>query len=121
MERPSGKVVYEVNLSVNKDIVPNFLEWLSGHMEQVIACKGFEGAELFQEETTEAAERSSFVVQYRVSSREALQEYFDQHAPALRQQGLDMFGDKFSATRRILLVTERAKALPQQSVFGYVH
>ena len=43
-----------------------------------------------------------FTVQYVVKNREALEEYFKVKAPKMRQDGIDRFGSKFSAARRIL-------------------
>jgi hypothetical protein len=49
-----------------------------------------------------AAGRIAICMQYRVRDLAALQDYFEQHAPRLRADGIARFGGRFSANRRTL-------------------
>lgn len=96
-------IVYEVTLQVDRDIVAAYLEWLHGHIAQIVALPGFVGAQLFDLVEDDAANlQRGFVVCYRLHDRAALQCYFDKFAPALRADGQARFGGRFSATRRVL-------------------
>jgi GNAT superfamily N-acetyltransferase/quinol monooxygenase YgiN len=94
-------IIYEVNLEVDADARDAFSQWLPEHVARVLACPGFIEAEI---ETEERAANLSpaFCVRYRLDSRQALEDYFHSHAERMRQEGLDRFGERFRATRRIL-------------------
>lgn len=95
-------VIYEVNLTIQKDTVPEFVKWLKDeHIKDVLAFKGFKSADMFQVESTKEG-FGEYCCQYHVETREDLEDYLTNHAPRMRQHGLDKFGSKFSATRRIL-------------------
>ena len=95
-------VVYEVNLAVDLDVADDYAAWLGPHIDELLALDGFEGAEWFVVEQEANDWRVHWCIQYRVRDREALQAYFDEHAARLRGDGLDRFGGRFAATRRIL-------------------
>jgi quinol monooxygenase YgiN len=94
-------VIYEVNLTVQKSIGTEYLEWLREHIEQILKIDGFIGARLFEEpQDTESELR--FVVHYVLGNHEDLEHYFAHHAEAMRRDGLERFPGQFTATRRIL-------------------
>jgi hypothetical protein len=98
-------IIYEVNLKVAQTIAQEYLSWLHDHIREMLQQGGFQAATIYEEIVNEATQcqEFSYIIQYTVASREALQHYFDHHAPAMRQQGLMRFGDQFTATRRILI------------------
>jgi hypothetical protein len=105
-------VAYEVNLRVKKEVEAPFLQWLRAHIRDMVETHCFVSAHLYQEEEQQAStaegtsgnetEYASYVAVYSCANRAALQRYFDEHAPALRADGLQRFPNQFSATRRIL-------------------
>jgi hypothetical protein len=96
-------VVYEVALELDPRIVGEYDTWLELHMREVLACEGFETGRVFVPEDARADDGwVRRTVHYHVASRDQLQRYFDGPAAALRQQGLDRFGTKFRASRRVL-------------------
>ncbi len=50
--------------------------------------------------------RQYWIVHYCLKDWKSLQAYFGQHAEAMRQEGLDCFGGRFSADRRVLYERE---------------
>ena len=94
-------VIYEVNLAVEPEIDADWRDWIGPHMAELVSLDGFEAANLYRVEAEQETAAIHYTVQYQVKSREALQRYFQEHAPRLRQEGLERFGDKFQATRRI--------------------
>ncbi len=95
-------VIYEVALELDPRIVGEYDTWLELHMREVLACEGFETGRVFVPEDKLADDGwVRRTVHYHVASRELLQRYFDGPAAALREQGLDRFGTRFRATRRV--------------------
>jgi hypothetical protein len=99
-------VVYEVNLAVDGDVAGAYAAWLGLHVREVLACEGFVSAEWFEVEPDEDDGRVRFCVQYRVESRAALDAYLAGPAVRLRAEGVERFGGRFTASRRVLAVRE---------------
>jgi len=101
------RVIYEVNIEVDKDVAESYRAWLVPHMKEMLTIDGFEEATLADVESlpsgggASTSGRLSMVATYRVSSREKLQEYFDVHAARLRGDGVNRFKGRFQCTRRI--------------------
>ncbi len=96
-----SNVIYEVNLDVEAAVADDFLAWLRDHVVAILALPGFLDARISAVEDPPPG-RALWCVHYRVHSRATLQDYFDHHAAAMRGDGIARFGDRFSATRRIL-------------------
>ncbi|MBS0214837.1 MAG: DUF4286 family protein [Proteobacteria bacterium] len=96
-----ANVVYEVNLDADTAIAEAYLAWLRGHVAEILGLPGFLDARISAIEDPPPG-HILWCVHYRVSSRAALQDYFDHHAAAMRDDGIARFGDRFSASRRIL-------------------
>ena len=94
-------LIYEINIKVSLGILDDYLSWLDEHISEILDIDGFESAKIYKETST-SSDFLAITIHYSVSSKSALDSYFDNHAEALRQKGIDRFGDKFSATRRIL-------------------
>ena len=94
-------IIYEVNLKVNEDVVSEYLLWLDEHIYDMLKFPGFETATVHKIDSTQ------FVVSYEVDTMESLQNYFDNHAPKMRGDGITKFANKFSASRRILEVMRK--------------
>lgn len=105
-----GEVLYEVNLAVVPHRVAEFDAWLAEHVDEMCGLPGFLGADI-----TPLGERddgwSQRTVQYRVASRAALDRYFQEFAPRMREAGLTRFGEDFAASRRIQALGETAAAI----------
>jgi quinol monooxygenase YgiN len=96
-------VVYEVTLDVDTSLLPDYLPWLDRHVGQMLALPGFTGAQVYaQHEPAPDPGRAVFCVHYRLRDRAALDEYLRTHAARMRADGQQRFGDRFSASRRIL-------------------
>jgi heme-degrading monooxygenase HmoA len=93
-------ILYEVNLIIDADAADDYAAWLADHIGDILRIDGFVSAEWWEVETGEPG--AHYCVQYRVKSRDHLEAYFRDHAPALREDGLRRFGGRFAASRRIL-------------------
>ncbi len=99
-------VLYEVNLTVANTIAEDYRLWLAEHIQEMLEFDGFVTAQWFESEEGDSTEHTSWIIHYYLRDRDALQDYFDNHAGRMRQDGLDRFGNNFSATRRIFSLRE---------------
>jgi len=113
MESQKGPLtVYEVTLSVDKDVEDTFVEWLRHHIDDMLKLENiFLSAEGFKIEENVAAPTTKveFVVQYRCAHRGCLEEYLAKYAAHMRSDALKRFEGKFSASRRIYQLTYAKK------------
>lgn len=94
-------VIYEVNLAVDADIAPEFAHWLPRHIDEMLALPGFTGADAAQE-LVDQSDLVKWCIRYRLSDQDALKAYIQSHAEQMRADGIQRFGKKFKAHRRIL-------------------
>jgi antibiotic biosynthesis monooxygenase (ABM) superfamily enzyme len=93
-------VIYEVNLEINKEIYTDYMKWLKQHIQLMLQFKGFISAKVSH--LTEINPHIKHVtIWYSLESKQALEQYLTLHAPTMRQEGIEKFGNKFSAHRRI--------------------
>jgi hypothetical protein len=96
-------IVYEVDLRVQRDIAAAYRQWLVTHVDEMRALPGFEAAQMFSVPEADDAESVGYGVRYRLRDAAALDDYLRDHAPRMRADGVARFGDRFSATRRVLV------------------
>ena len=94
-------VLYEVNLDAEAGIEGPFDTWLRDHIADVLQFDGFLSAEVLDDATAPEG-RIRRIVQYRLRNQAALEEYLREHAPRMRAQGVEKFGERYTATRRVL-------------------
>ena len=99
-------MIYEVNLNINEDIYADFMFWLKDHVNEMLQFPGFMQASFFKEELDGASGIEKLTVQYQLDSKDNLDRYLTEYAPAMREDGIKRFNDKFSATRRIFEVQD---------------
>lgn len=99
-------IIYEVNCLVDNNIADEFKAWLKQHVDEVLKADGFHSAEVLNltddDYLTARPYSTGFSIRYQVSDQSALDHYLAHLAPALRQDGIDTFGNQFTAYRRIL-------------------
>lgn len=103
-------LIYEVNASVDAEIFEDYQHWLKTHILHVLDSEGFIDAKIYKvdskalsaEKSSSSSARQELTIHYKVESKEALEKYLKDRAPALREEALDRFGDRFTATRRVL-------------------
>ncbi len=94
-------ILYEVNTCVEKGIAAAYAEWLGPHIEQILKIEGFVSAAWFEVEHDDP-DHVHWTIQYYLVRRSDLDAYFRDHAAALRADGVQRFGERFTAERRIL-------------------
>lgn len=96
-------VTYEVNLQVDEAIAAEYHAWLRAHVDELLALPGFVDAAMYAVREPVEPGRIGFCVHYRLRDAAALEDYLREHAPRMREAGVARFGNRFSATRRVLL------------------
>lgn len=104
-------IIYEVTLLIEHEVVREYDIWLKHHVDKMLELPGFEHAQVFviEDDASESA-RAGRVVHYHLDDRPALDEYFRRFAQQMRDDGIRRFGQRFSASRRILRALEIEEA-----------
>lgn len=98
-------VLYEVTLRVQRAIVDDYRVWLDHHVREMLALPGFLDARVSrQDEPAPDGDEVVFCCHYRLRDAAALDDYLRDHAARMRADGSARFGDRFSASRRVLAV-----------------
>ncbi|WP_202845498.1 DUF4286 family protein [Luteimonas saliphila] len=96
-------VLYEVTVRVEREIAEDYLAWLPGHVERILALPGFDAAEVFEVvETPPDARHLLLCAHYRLRDGAALEAYLQGHAARMRAESAERFGDRVRASRRVL-------------------
>jgi hypothetical protein len=94
-------VIYEVNLEADAAIEAAFDTWLRDHIADMLQLPGFRAAEILGDRSAPSG-RVRRTVQYRLTDQAALDDYLRLHAPQMRMRGVELFGGRFTAERRVL-------------------
>lgn len=100
-----SQVLYEVTLRVERAIAADYRDWLRGHARAMRALPGFLAANVCEvDEPAPGDETVAFCCHYRLRDTAALEAYLREHAPRMRAEGIERFGARFSAQRRVMTV-----------------
>lgn len=100
-------IQYEVSLTINSEIVPEYLKWLKAHVNEMLSFPGFENAVFLDQMDPVIAEgQITVIVQYRLRDTNTFETYLQTQAKRMRKEGLERFGDKVRATRRLSIIQE---------------
>lgn len=99
-------VIYNVTINIDESIHEEWLNWIKTHIPVVLATGKFVEAKLTRVLVEEEMGGFTYSVQYRAKSRTALEEYYQEHADRLRQDGLRKFADKMLAFRTELEIVD---------------
>jgi hypothetical protein len=97
-------IVYEVNVDFPLSIADQYRAWLAHHVREMLELPGFVSADVHDVEADpiNQASRAQMCVQYRLQDANALSNYLETYAPAMRGDAIKHFGDAVNATRRVL-------------------
>jgi hypothetical protein len=103
VQRPpeSSSVLYEVTLEADAEIAAPFDTWLRDHIADMLQFDGFRSAEILDDAAPPPG-RIRRIAQYRLRDRAALDDYLAFHAPRMRAQGIDRFGERATEETRVL-------------------
>ena len=96
-------IIYEVNLEVDESHFESYLEWLNGHITEMLKLNGFIKAELFEAlEEYDDEGKIMFMVHYYITDEDTLNSYFKNDAPRMQKQMPESFHEHVSIWRRVL-------------------
>jgi hypothetical protein len=98
-------IIYNVTINIHESVHDKWMIWMQNkHIPEMLATGKFINARLVRVLVEEEMGGLTYSVQYTTDSKATLQKYYDEDAPALREEGLKLFGDKMLAFRTELQV-----------------
>lgn len=101
-------ILYNVTINIHESVHDQWMRWMQEkHIADVLATGKFSAARMVKVLVEEDMGGITYSIQYTTDSKETLQRYYDEDAPRLREEGLQLFGDKMLAFRTELeLISE---------------
>ena len=101
-------ILYNVTINIHESVHNQWMRWMQEkHIADVLATGKFTAARMVKVLVEEDMGGTTYSIQYTTDSKESLQRYYDEDAPRLREEGLQLFGDKMLAFRTELeLISE---------------
>lgn len=102
-----AKVVYCVTVSINRELVEDWLNWMRQvHIRDVLKTGCFTSHRLLELQTEDTQPQVQFLIQYDCESKEVLTEYWREHASAIQAEHTRRYGGQFHARRDVFRVIE---------------
>ena len=98
--------IYNVTINIDPSIHDEWLIWIKEHIPKVLATGKFTEAKLTKVLVEEEMGGTTYSIQYRAKSREALDAYYKEDAEKLRTEGIKKFADKMLAFRTELEIID---------------
>ena len=99
-------IIYNVTIHVEDSVHDEWFNWMKEHIPRVLATGKFVEAKFTKVLSEEDKGGTSYSIQYRAKSREALDQYYKEDAAILRSDGLQRFADKMLAFRTELEIID---------------
>ncbi|HEX8574809.1 MAG TPA: DUF4286 family protein [Flavobacterium sp.] len=101
-------IIYNVTTNIHETVHQQWLEWMQQkHIPEILALGKFSSARLVKVLVEEEMGGITYSVQYVTDSKATLEKYYQEDAPRLRQEAVQLFGDKMLAFRTELeLISE---------------
>nr|WP_294939521.1 DUF4286 family protein [uncultured Flavobacterium sp.] len=93
-------IIYNVTINIHESVHDQWMQWMQRkHIQDVLNTGKFTAARLVKVLVEEEMGGMTYSVQFTAESKEMLQRYYEEDAPALREEGRQLFGDKMLAFR----------------------
>jgi hypothetical protein len=101
-------IIYNVTINIHESAHDQWLSWMQQkHIPEILATGKFSSARLVKVLIEEEMGGTTYSAQFTTENKETLQKYYDEDAPAFRQESATLFGDKMLAFRTELeLISE---------------
>lgn len=101
-------IIYNVTTNIHESVHDQWLHWMQQkHIPEILATGKFSSARLVKVLVEEEMGGITYSVQYTTDSKATLDKYYIEDAPKLREEALQLFGDKMLAFRTELeLISE---------------
>lgn len=96
-------VLYNVTVKVEKDSAEAWVKWMKEeHMPELMQTGLFADSRLYQLLDIDEEDGLTYAAQYFCNNMEDYNRYIAEHAPAMREKGLERFKEKFIAFRTLM-------------------
>jgi hypothetical protein len=93
-------IIYNVTTNIDESVHDKWLNWMQQkHIPEILATGKFSSARLTKVLIVEEMGGTTYSVQFTTDSKATLEKYYEQDAPKLRQEAIQLFGDKMIAFR----------------------
>jgi phosphoribosylamine-glycine ligase len=93
-------IIYNVTVNIHESAHEQWMTWMQEkHINEVLATGKFTSARMVKVLVEEEMGGTTYSIQYTTDSMETLKKYYAEDAPKLREEGLQLFGDKMLAFR----------------------
>ena len=99
-------IIYNVTVSIDQSIHNQWLVWIKNHIPQVLGTGKFTEAKLTKVLVEEEMGGTTYSIQFRAKSREALEAYYKEDAERFRNESAKLFADNMLAFRTELEVID---------------
>src|SRR6218665_12893 len=87
-------IIYNVTTNIHESVHDQWLSWMKEtHIPDILATAKFTSAKLVRVLVEEEMGGKTYAVQFFTDSKQKLQEYYNDHAPKLREEVNQLFGD----------------------------
>ncbi len=98
-------LIYNVSTLVSWPVHDAWVKWMKEiHIPEVMLSGCFTGYRFVRVLETDETDGATYAVQYFAASRKDYDDYLSQHAPALRQNTLDEWGNQVFGFRSLMQV-----------------
>lgn len=98
-------IIYNVTTNIHESVHDQWMIWMQHkHIPEMLATRKFSSAKMARVLIDEEMGGVTYSVQYITDSKETLEKYYKEDAPALREEALRLFGDKMLSFRTELEV-----------------
>ncbi|MBC7556863.1 MAG: DUF4286 family protein [Chryseobacterium sp.] len=103
-------IIYNVTTNIHERVHEKWMIWMQHkHIPEMMATGKFSSARMVRVLIEEEMGGTTYSVQYTTDSKETLQKYYLEDAPKLRDEALQLFGDKMLSFRTELeLISEHS-------------
>ncbi|WP_194766173.1 DUF4286 family protein [Tamlana sp. I1] len=98
--------IYNVTVNIDESVHDEWLIWIKEQIPKVLGTGKFEKATLTRVLVEEEMGGTTYSIQYKSYSREALDAYFREDAERIQQEGLKKFADKMLSFRTELQIID---------------
>ncbi len=96
-------IVYNVTVKAEHSISEEWIQWMKEiHVPELMETGCFTGYKLFRLLEQDESDGITFCAQYFCENETAYRRYIAEFAPAMREKGLQRFGNKFIAFRTLM-------------------
>ncbi|WP_291101046.1 MULTISPECIES: DUF4286 family protein [unclassified Flavobacterium] len=101
-------IIYNVTTNIHESVHEKWMIWMQHkHIPEVLATGKFSSARMVRVLIEEEMGGTTYSVQYTTDSKATLEKYYQEDAPKLRDEAMQLFGDKMLSFRTELeLISE---------------